>query len=138
MYTTDSASDPYKVSRPAKIAHSTAFEGPAEGAASRTEAWLIQPDMGGRIEVTLTHEVGTASWSTGTSTPYSVAEPDLHRIYRWRQLAEVVMSDGMSRSLNGDIEVSSDIDELAAAFDGSERLLAVMALPTYYRDVFVP
>ena len=55
--------------------------------------------------------------------PYSAARPDFHRIYRYRQLVDVAMSRPMGKALDGEMEFSVSIDELAPLFDEARRAL---------------
>ena len=48
------------------------------------------------------------------------------------------MSAPLGRALNGDLEISSSIPELAAMFSGDEKTIAVIVIPMYVREVFEP
>ena len=67
--------------------------------------------------------------------PFSAASPDFHRIYRYDQLADLAMSDGLGRQLDGEVRFDASVPAL---LDGSEELKAVTVIPIYIRKVSLP
>lgn len=116
---------------------SRAFSLTGEGSAPRhaDEAWLVEAENGDRIAVELNYHQGRPGWSSGESMPYSAATPEFHRIYRFDQLADLAMSAGLGRDLNGEVELEISIPSL---FDGTEELRAITVIPVYIRRVSLP
>ena len=105
----------------------------------RQEYWVLRPDAGGSFTLDLRHIQGTLGWSeAGESRPYSSVTPDFFRIYRYDQLAELVMNAKLGRELNGEVSWRMDIADLADVFDGSEELTAIVSIPVYIREISLP
>lgn len=138
IYASDPAPDPYGNSVEADVARITASEGPANGARMRRESWRASPAEGGTLEFTLEFSSGARGWAPGEAKPYSNTQPDFHRIYRFEQLVDLVMSKGAGKPLEGSFTLSSDVAELAEVFDGSEEVIGILDVPVYVRSVYLP
>lgn len=102
-------------------------------------AWSVEmPDGGGGLRFEMTFEGGTRGRVVGETFPYSAAKPDFHRIYRYTQLTELLMSKPAGVDHVVEFVFESSIGELAPMFDGSEELVAVMRLPIYMRETWLP
>jgi len=131
--------DPYGNSVPAQITRSAQSSVGADGATTRSEAWVVTPEAGGKITVDLSFASGTGTLVKGAEAlPYSAARPEFHRIYRYDQMVELVMSAAMDKPVAGDVAVTVDLPDMAAMFDGSQQLAAILSIPVYIRDVFLP
>lgn len=131
--------DPYSNSVAAQITRSTQSAVGADGATARSENWVVSPEGGGEIAVDLSFASGTASLVRGgEAMPYSAARPEFHRIYRYDQVVELVMSTALGKTVAGQAEVRVDLPDMAGMFDGSEQLAAILSIPVYIRDVFLP
>jgi hypothetical protein len=130
--------DAYGTSLPAELEHEAELEVSDDGARKRSEEWEIEPEGGGAIRLEMSYAAGTPGWAPGEMRPYSAARPDFHRIYRYRQLVDVAMSGPMGKALDGEMEFSVSIDELAPLFDGTETLVGAMVIPVYVREVSLP
>ncbi|MDJ0857925.1 MAG: hypothetical protein QNI90_07080 [Dinoroseobacter sp.] len=128
----------YGTSIPAAITHNQSLEGDDGKARMRREMWSFAPSTGGEMKVDLTYQAGTPVWTSGEMRPYSPVDTDFHRIYRYDQLVDVAMSEGLEKSLDGEIKIDCSIAELADHFDGTEELLAVLEVPMYVREVSLP
>ena len=106
-------------------------------APNHAERWVVQSDEG-TLEVTLSYDRGTPGWSESEARPYSAANPEFFRIYRYEQLADLAMSNGLGKPLSGEVALSSDIGELADALDGSQELQAILVIPVYVRTISLP
>ncbi|SDZ32482.1 hypothetical protein SAMN05444004_110105 [Jannaschia faecimaris] len=111
---------------------------PIGSARTHRETWRVDPETGGELSLILSYRSGRPSWSSAEARPYSAVDPDFHRIYRYDQLADLVMSVALERQLDGNIFVRSSIPELADIFDGNETLMAVLSIPFYVREVSLP
>ncbi|WP_300517965.1 hypothetical protein [Aliiroseovarius sp.] len=130
--------DPYGNSAAGVVDHAVATE-TAGDASQRRERWAVRPDGGGGFNLELRHVQGALGWSeAGESRPYSSVTPDFFRIYRYDQLAELVMNAKLGRELNGEVSWQMNIAELADVFDGSEELTAIVSIPVYIREISLP
>lgn len=137
IYTTDSGSDPYGIARPAAISHVMSV-GDTETGTRRRETWEVETGSGGSLRLELDHIAGIPVRSDGEILSYSAANPDFYRIYRYEQLDDVAMSEGLQRPLDGNVSLEVSIPELGALFDGTERIVTVISRPFYRRDIYLP
>ena len=122
----------------ADILHATSTEGPANGGRARSETWQVAPANGGQMDVALNFTTGRPSWVTTEARPYSAADPEVSRIFRYSQLVDLVASSAVGKPLSGSFTFSSTIADLEGVFDGEEEMIAIMDLPVYVREVFLP
>ncbi|MHA6326339.1 hypothetical protein [Roseivivax sp. CAU 1753] len=130
--------NPYGVATGADIARTQSLAGPADAGRLSSDMWRITSPEGGTLSFTLDYTTGKRSWSPGELFPYSAANPDFSRIYRYEQMVDLVASTAVGKPSSGEFQLSNSIAELAAIFDGSEQIIAVMDVPVYVRDVFLP
>ena len=138
IFTTVPERDPYMVALPAAISRTRTLSDPADGPRSVSDAWTIAPEGGGSIAIDLEYSAGKRGWSAGESTPYSAADPTFSRIYRYEQLVDLVVSEGLGKPASGTYSVTSDVPALSELFDGSEQIVTVMDIPVYVREVSLP
>lgn len=138
IMTTVPERDPYSVAIPADISRTRTLTDPADGPRAVSDIWTIEPEGGGTMEIELDYTAGARGWSAGESFPFSAADPMFSRIYRYEQMVDLVVSEGLGKPASGTYRVTSDVPELAALFDGSERIMAVMDVPVYVREVSLP
>ena len=138
MYATPPGYDPYRNAINARIGRSATHEAADNAAPVRTEEWTVTPDSGGEMRFALSYKSGIPSWSKGQALPYSNIDPAFHRIYRYDQLVDLVMSIPAGKTLAGEAKFVSTIPEIAPMFDGNETLIAIISVPAYVRKVFLP
>lgn len=65
-------------------------------------------------------------------------KPEFYRIYKADQVTEIVhsMADATKRAKKAELSASGP--QIAKLFDGKEQLIAVMTIPAYYRQIFLP
>lgn len=123
----------------AAISRDIQVTGDSRNRNTRIDTWTVVPRIGGEITLSLTHTIGNQIWTPDREArPYSAAQPDFFRIYRYHQMTEVVMNSAMGRALDGEIAFSSTVPELAPMFDGTQELTAILSIPVYVREVFLP
>lgn len=137
IYGPHDGSGPYANSVKASVRRELERNGADLGPLGGSDAWEISYD-GGRLSVAFTFRPALPSLVEAEAHPTSAADPSIRRIYRYRQLVDVVRSApaGIDRLENLRIEVS--IPELVDAFDGTEELVAVGVIPWYTRETFLP
>lgn len=138
IMTTVPERNPYKVAIPAEISRTRTLSDPANGPRTVSDSWTIAPEGGGSITIAMDYTAGKRGWSAGESTPYSGADPAFSRIYRYDQMVDLIVSEGLGKPASGTYSVTSDVPELSALFDGSEQIMTVMDVPVYVRDVSLP
>lgn len=119
----------------ASISREATLAGEGSGPRQVGEGWRIEAENGDRFSVQLSYSQGRPGWSSGEATPYSAETPDFHRIYRYDQLADLAMSAGVGRPLDGEITVEANVPPL---LDGTQELRAVTVIPVYVRNVSLP
>ncbi len=138
IYTTTPERDPYGVAMQAGIARTLSVTGPANGPRESDDFWRVVVEDGGKIRLDLKYTTSKRGWSDGELLPYSAANPNFYRIYRYNQLVDLVMSKAVGKPMNGEFKLVSTVLELADVFDGSEEVVAVLDVPVYVRDVYLP
>ncbi|MBS0124375.1 hypothetical protein KB874_09515 [Aestuariicoccus sp. KMU-90] len=137
IFASDMSANPYSNSVAAEVARSSATTGPANGGRTRTESWAVSYD-GGTLALELSFVSGKAGWGPAEAFPHSAVNPDFSRIYRYDQLVDLAMSTAVGKPLDGTVSLSSSIPELTGIFNGAESLVAIMDVPVYTRQVFLP
>jgi len=131
--------DPYGNSVIANIDRVSGYTDAGGGDRMQSEMWKIQPESGGELTLDLDYKVGGFMWSTGgESRPYSSENPDFFRIYRYDQLAGLAMNAAMGRELNGTVNFTAADPDLAALFNGTEKLVSIVSIPTFVRTISLP
>lgn len=138
ILTTVPERNPYGVAAAAQIERTKSLSGPANGARESSDEWRIMPAEGGELVFKLNYTTGKRSWSPGELFPHSAANPDFLRIYRYDQMVDLVVSSALGKPSSGEFSLTNTIAELEAVFDGSQETVAVMDVPVYVRDVFLP
>lgn len=138
IYATPQDYDPYGNAVLSSISRSASIESRDNDPARITEAWSVSPEGGGELTLDLSYVAGTPSWGADEAFPYSSVNPEFHRIYRYDQLVDLAMSEALGKELDGDISIQSSIGELGGIFDGSERIVGVVYVPMYVRDLYLP
>jgi hypothetical protein len=102
------------------------------------EEWSVSGEGGARFEVALAYARNAPAFSTFDQKVYSGSDPSFYRIYRGDQGAIVVMSGPLAIGFADDVTIKAEGDVLGALFDEEAELVAVLHLPWYRRDSFLP
>ncbi len=109
-----------------------------DGHRSVDEEWTIRT-AGGAAVLRLTHAGIPLAWSTeNEARPFSAADPEFGRIYRYDHLAGLVMNPGIGREIDGAVDFVTDAPELADLFGDGAVPVAVVTIPVYLREVYLP
>jgi hypothetical protein len=137
-YSTEPAEiDPYGVNIPAEIERSNSLAGPAEGGRASADNWTVSVD-GGQLALALSYTTGKRGWSASEAKPFSAANPDFYRIYRYDNIIDLVMSQAVGKPMQGSYALTSSVPELTAIFNGNEETMAILDVPVRVRDIFLP
>lgn len=103
------------------------------------ETWAAQgPDgSGATLHVAFTRAVPVAS--SFDLRIFSAADPAFYRIYRGDQVIDTVRSvnTGVNRVQTVELKATGS-GKLATALNGSEKIIAINAMPFYRRNTFLP
>jgi hypothetical protein len=102
------------------------------------ELWDAKADNGAAIRVKLGFVRGTPAKAKLEQKAYSGAKPDFFRIYRIEQAADVVRSAPIKVDRTTEVSVDVAGQPLTSVFDGTEQLIAIIAVPWYSRQIFLP
>ncbi|MCP4382675.1 MAG: hypothetical protein GY798_14865 [Hyphomicrobiales bacterium] len=138
LYSSDAAPNPYGNSVTAEVSRANSAEGPADQGRLKKESWRIMPEGGGELEITLSYLTGQQAWAPGELNPYSNTDLGFSRIYRHEQLVDLAMSVPAGKKLEGEFSFSCTIPELSDVFDGSEEVTAILDIPVYVREIYLP
>lgn len=138
IYETSASSDPFGNSMEAVISRSSSTEGADMSGRARSEEWMVQPEAGGEITMALNFTTGNRKWAVREITPHSNIDPNISQIWRDEQLIDLLMSAEMEKPLKGEFSFASTIPELSGIFDGTEEAVAILDIPSYIRDTFLP
>lgn len=127
----------YGVYVPGKF--SVAKSSRAEGSETIVEEnWSVSTEAGDKLEFTAIYPRGVAMRAHVETRIYAAAKPDFHRIYKADQVTEIVHSTADESKRATRVELSASGPQIAKLFDGKEQLVAVMTIPAYYRQIFLP
>ncbi|PZM16708.1 hypothetical protein [Rhizobium tubonense] len=108
-------------SQPTTVSESWRFEGGGEMASLQTE-----------------FERGALESEKADSHVYSQLKPTFSRIYRYDEGADVVQAGGEKSPRLHSYSFKAEGGKLSAIFNGSEKLVSVVSLPVYSRDIYLP
>jgi len=138
IYNTKPESDPYGVNVAADIMRKTGVEVSADDKRKRSDEWIIQTAENEKITFTLDYETGNRNWAPAEALPYSAKDPDFSRIYRVKQLTDLVASTALEKPASGTFTLTNGLSDLTTILDGSEDIVAVIDVPMYVREIFLP
>ena len=125
----------YGATKEAFVERTSTVEGGAPG--RKHESWQITTDSGA-LSLDLAFAAGKVNWVPGKNAPVSASDASISRMQEYNQMMDLVMSSAVGKPLDGDFSFSTSIPELAAMFDGSEKLTGILSIPVYVRDVYMP
>jgi len=129
---------PYKTSAPASLRLEQSIKATEMEPATVTERWEVRDRSGGTVSLALEYTRGVPARNKGESKVYGGPDPSFFRIYRFDSGGDVLRSAtaGVDRVKKLSLRVTTA--ELKKAFDGTEQIVSVTALPWYLREVSLP
>lgn len=134
----DEIPGPYKNFKKASVRRVQAFEGNDMDPGMGDDAWTVQIGPAGTIELRFKHKRSTQARSKLEQFVYSSVDPGFFRIYRVDQTTDLIKSVPVKVDRLQSYQFSVKVPELQDMFDGSEKLVALVAQPLYVRQVFLP
>ncbi|GHO53243.1 hypothetical protein [Ktedonobacter robiniae] len=140
MFTGGAIPGRYRDSLPAQVTHDYHVMEDSASTSTR-EAYRVQPEAGGLIEVQVTSQRGPLLRQTASSPNFplwAAADPTIIRIYQEDSVMELLRNDFTGFNHVQDLTFRVTVPALADLFDGNERLVAIIGNPHYMRRVFSP
>ena len=129
---------PYEVYMPAAVTIDRKQRLDGDGKVLVEERWTIKGTDGHAIDVQVAYVRGVGAKARSDSRAYSGARPDFDRIYRADVVSDVVRSAPNSEDRVSSVSVKVNGQKWAALFDGSEKIVAITAIPSFSRQIFLP
>jgi hypothetical protein len=98
----------------------------------------VKTSNGGTLSFHMKYIGNTPSYAEQESFIYSNVDPDFYRIYRQKNLSNLVKSVPAKVDRATEHAFSTTIPELASMFDGSEELIGIVNVPVYWRQTYLP
>ena len=129
---------PYKTAVPASLRLEQSIKATDMEAATVTERWEVRDRNDGTVTLALEYTRGVPARNKAESKVYGGPDAAFFRIYRVDTGGDVVRSvqTGVDRVKKLSLRVATA--ELKKAFDGSEQIVSITALPWYHREVSLP
>jgi len=130
---------PYSTSQLAKISRNTQLNTPPEGITTAQENWRVTTASGRSLMLSVTARTSMPSNVLAQASLRSPKPSDFMRIYRVDQYLDWWRS---TRPGNADrvidLQLKSDIEDLAPLVNEQMQVLSVAHVPVYRRQVFLP
>jgi hypothetical protein len=140
-YSADPAGSPgaYKVYGPGAVTVDRTEQGAGKLESKVAETWVAKGQDGNELDLHINFVRGVPALSTFDLHNFSAADPAFYRIYRGEQVVDVLRSvnTGVNRVQMVELKASGS-GKLAKAINGSEKIIAINALPFYRRLTFLP
>jgi hypothetical protein len=102
------------------------------------ESWEYKADNGHMASLQVQYVRGVAERNKSELRVYTQPKPEFFRIYRFEQGVDVVLgADGNSDRLKK-VTFKASGEKLSPLFDGSEKLISVISVPWYQREIYLP
>ncbi|MGH1570705.1 hypothetical protein ACRAWG_08625 [Methylobacterium sp. P31] len=128
---------PYGAYTTAKVAMSKQVEA-KDGQSNRREAWSFTTDSGERLSFSTEYQLGIGTKSHMEPRVYSGIRPDFYRIYKADLTSDTVHSITPEGKKATSVSFSASGPRLGRLFDGSEKIIGVVAVPAYQRAIYLP
>jgi hypothetical protein len=140
-YSTDPLGSPgaYKVYGPGTVSVERTEHGSGGLDVKVDETWVAKGKDGNEFDLHTSFVRGVPALSTFDVHNYSAADPAFYRIYRGEQVVDVLRSvnTGVNRVQAVQLKATGN-GKLAKAINGSEKIIAITAMPFYKRLTFLP
>ena len=130
--------NPYKNSVRATIRREYTFKGADLSPGTASDLWELRDSTGGMLEFRIEYQRAVPSRAKPEYKPRSSVEPTFFRIYRVDQGMDLIKSipAGIDRVQSYQLHVT--VPELRKLFDGTEKVVGILAIPWYVRKLFLP
>jgi len=108
-----------------------------DGQARVRESWELVAPSGERLSLQIAYRRGPAARGRVETVVHSAIHSDFQRTYRIEQATDLVRSANAPDRVES-LDFKASGPKLAQLFDGTERLVAVTAIPHYVREISIP
>src|SRR5436190_97843 len=129
---------PYKVGAPAAFRLEQSIKATDMEPAAVSERWEVRAQSGGTVTLALDYTRALPARAKTEAKIYGGPDPNFFRIYRVDAGNDVLRSVPSSVDRLKKVQLRVTIPDLKKAFDGSEQIMSITALPWYVRDVALP
>lgn len=110
----------------------------SEGAGTVVEErWSVTTPAGDKLQFSASYARGVGQRMHVEPRIHAAVRPDFYRVYKADQVVEIVHSSAGEGKRARNLVLRASGPQLGGIFDGQERVVAVMAIPAYARDIFV-
>jgi hypothetical protein len=102
------------------------------------EQWSVKAADGGTLRVNLTFQRAAPTYGTFELQVYSGADPSFYRIYRGKQITDVVRNRASGVDRVTSVEVTAQGGKLGAIIGERAEVIGVSNSPYYSRETFLP
>lgn len=139
VYQPEGADDSYGVAALGTVERATTRTGTAGSPVMVEDAWTVSAASGDTLEFRVGYAQGAGMWlPEGVAMPFSAKDPGFRRIYRYDQLIDVVMLSAKGKMPAGGVTISAGGDTLGALLGDGVQPVALMAIPVYVRQIYLP
>ncbi|WP_319823684.1 hypothetical protein [Thalassovita sp.] len=139
VYQPEGADDAYGVAQPAMVDRAMTRTTKAGSPVMVDDVWTVSAANGDTLEFRVGYAQGAGMWlPEQVAMPFSAKDPGFRRIYRYDQLIDVVMLSAKGKMPAGGVTISAGGDTLGALLGDGVQPVAMMAIPVYRRDIFLP
>jgi hypothetical protein len=130
--------NPYKNSVRATIRREYTVKGANLEPGTVSDLWELRDSAGGILEFRIEYQRAVPLRAKQELKPHSSVEPDFFRIYRVDQGMDLIKSipAGIDRAQSYKLHVT--VSELRKMFDGTEKIVGILAIRWYVRKLFLP
>jgi len=129
---------PYKVAVPASVRLEQSIKATDMEPATVTERWEVRDQSGGTVTLALEYTRALPTRAKAEAKVYGGPDPVFFRIYRTDVGGDVLRSGPAGVDRVKKLQLRVGIADLKKAFDGSEQIVSVTAMPWYVREVALP
>lgn len=133
-----SAPGAYGVYKPARAAVERRSSNQGDVPASVEERWNIASDAGDHIQVQIAYERGVGVRKHIEPRVYSALKPTFYRIYKVDQVDDLVHTTHPNGPKARALEFSVVGGRLSELEVSGERIVGIVSVPSYYREIFLP
>jgi hypothetical protein len=129
---------PYKVAVPASVQLEQSIKATDMEPATVNERWEVRDRNGGSVTLALEYTRTLPTRAKSEAKVYGGPDPAFFRIYRTDVGNDVLRSASTGVDRVKKLQLRVGIPDLKKAFDGSEQIVSVTAIPWYVREVSLP
>jgi hypothetical protein len=128
----------YGVYVPAKFTMTKSSRSVGAGSTTAEETWEVSTEAGDQIRFSTTYERGVGNRAHVEPRNYAATKPEFYRIYKADQVTDIVHSVAADTGRTKKVEFTGSGPQISKVLKGQEQPVAVVSIPAYYRQIFLP